>query len=92
MRKLRGFIPTTTLAFVLLFGSTFANAGIIVWDLKGTPTRTTQQCTDKNDTKTDWGIIIQGVTGIIIQGLTGIIIQGVSDTEAPTNCGIIIQG
>ena len=90
MRILRGFIPTTIIAAVLMFGTTFANAGIIVQGFDGTPTKT-EQCTEPVETKMDWGIIVQGLTGIIVQGLTGIIVQGVLADE-PVECGIIVQG
>ena len=71
---------------VLAFGTTFANAGIIIAGL-----------TDKNDPctapveKVNDGIIIAGFTGIIIAGFTGIIIAGAAD-QPTTNCGIIIAG
>ncbi len=53
-------IATLTLALVMTFGATFANAGILISDATATP------CT-QTETKND-GIIIFGKTGIIIFG------------------------
>lgn len=85
-------LTATTLAIVLMFGATFANAGIIVGD------RAT------NDTCKD-GIIVGDRAGIIvgdspvingiITAITGIIIGGKADPAPCTSVsrnGIIIGG
>lgn len=77
-------IAAITLTILFTFGSSLANTGIIV---QGVSDTSTKQCTET--TKTDWGIIVQGV-GIIVQGFTGIIVQGAA--EETVDCGIIVQG
>jgi hypothetical protein len=80
----------TALAFaiVLMFGTTFANAGIII---AGAPAQDSgNQCTESDRS----GIIIAGVAGIIIAGVTGtgIIIAGLTDDSNPADCsGILIS-
>ena len=77
-------LTTMTLAATMFFGATFANAGIIIGDL-----REDKPCT----VKVDSGIII-GDVGIIIGDLVGIIIGDLKDdsckAETKTNVGIII--
>lgn len=108
MKNLRGFIPTMTLVAIMLLGSTFAHAGLLVSDRSGllvsdfgTPTRTEENpCVETKQvrgetSKLDWGIIIGGnLTGIIIGGnFAGIIIGGNLSSDTPViNCGIIIGG
>ncbi|MBX3290465.1 MAG: hypothetical protein KF855_14210 [Acidobacteria bacterium] len=108
MRNFKGFIPTMTLVAIMLIGSTFAHAGLLVSDRSGlivsdlnAPTRTDNPCgetrTDKTEkTRVNMGIIIGGnLAGIIIGGnLMGIIIGGnfAERTPETTNCGIIIGG
>jgi len=98
MRNLKRIIAATTMAMVLLIGSTFANDGIIVLGAKtsGT-TRTTepksQPCTDKSAT----GIIVTDLTGIIVLGFTGIIVTDFAgctptDTKSSSATGIIVLG
>ena len=84
-------IATITLAAIMTFGSTFANAGIIVAGRTADNGCTTTQNKD--------GIIVAGLTGIIVAGLTGIIVAGLADTDT-TPCttnsfakdGIIVAG
>lgn len=59
-------ITTITLAIVMTFGATLANAGILVSDRSAN-----NSCEDQKD-----GIIIAGRDGIIIAGREGIIIAG----------------
>lgn len=89
MKKLiKGMIPTTGLIAILAFGTTFANAGILINSLK---TETEQPCTEPT-TKVDSGILINSFTGILINSLTGILINSSVDTSTtPTNCGILIN-
>jgi hypothetical protein len=90
-----------TLALVLSFGATFANAGILVAD------RATRQsqCSEQTTSKAKEGIIVFGRNiGIIVFGAasylrTGIIVFGDEDssctdtkTETPTSTGIIVFG
>ncbi len=75
-------IATLTLALVMTFGATFANAGILISDVVATP------CT-QTETKND-GIIIFGKTGIIIFGY--VIIGEKTPTCADTSkVGILIS-
>lgn len=89
-------ITTILLATILTFSTTFANAGILVADARGTD-NTNNPCSEKI-TKNDGiivagfdGIIVAGFTGIIVAGFTGIIVAGMKD-EVPVNCGIIVAG
>lgn len=100
MRKVRNILTTATLASLLLFGTTFANAGIIVAGLADR--QEVDQCTVNKDTTTKvdsgiivtdldgTGIIVAGFTGIIVAGFTGIIVAGA--TAEPVDCGIIVAG
>jgi hypothetical protein len=91
MKTIKNTVAAATLMAVMVFGTTFANAGIIIAGFnEKTKTTRTEPCTGKGE-KVDWGIIIAGLNGIIIAGLTGIIIAGAVE-EPPTNCGIIIAG
>ncbi len=108
MRNFRGFIPTMTLVAIMLLGSTFAHAGLLVSDRAGllvsdfTATTSTENpcgeapATRTEKTRVNTGIIIGGnLAGIIIGGnLVGIIIGGnfAERTTERTNCGIIIGG
>ncbi len=77
---MKNTLKAITLAAVLTFGATFANAGLLVSDRPSQTGDTTCNNTDTSVT----GIIIGGVTGIIIGGIAGIIIGG--------DPGIIIGG
>jgi hypothetical protein len=98
MKVFRGWIPTTILAAMLLFGSITANAGIITAGFSsGDATSKSDPCTV--DQKLDSGIITAGFTGIITAGFTGIITAGytgiiVTDfsSKETVNCGIITAG
>jgi hypothetical protein len=89
MKNLRNLLAIVTLMAVLMISASTAKAGIMMTD--GLKNDNPKSCTETNiETKTDWGIIVQGFTGIIVQGFTGIIVQGAVDT--PIDCGIIVQG
>ena len=97
MKKVRNIIAAATMSAMLLFGTTFANAGIIVAGLTDKPE--TDPCTvtgekvDSGIIVTDLdGIIVAGLTGIIVAGYTGIIVAGVKQDTTPVNCGIIVAG
>ena len=60
-------ITTITLAAVLMLGSSFANAGILVSDRDSSP------CAQQNE-----GIIVLGREGIIVLGREGIFVLGIA--------------
>ena len=93
-------ITTIALAAILTFGSTFANAGIIVAGIADSGTKGTP-CTSKDGIIVAGldGIIVAGLDGIIVAGLTGIIVAGFGDKGSSTctqpvtvNDGIIVAG
>ena len=79
VEKMKNALTALVLIAVMTFGTTFANAGIIVAGFTGG-----NPCTAKSNT----GIIVAGFTGIIVAGFTGIIVAGAKE-EA---CGIIVAG
>ena len=91
---LKKVIITGLIAAVLSFGTTFANAGIIILGKDGgnsakkTSATTTSLASDSGDPCSD--STAATAAGIIILGATGIIILGA--TDQPTTCGIIILG
>lgn len=90
MKKL---LTTVTLAVVMTFTATFANAGITVSDFAPQNDPCTANSTSSKEgiiINSSTGIIINSLTGIIINSLTGIIINSATDTP-PVNCGIIIN-
>ena len=101
MKNLKTTLATAMMLATLLFGTTFAHAGLLISDAAGNDNPsdpcTTEIAPQKNK-KT--GIIISGLTGIIISGFTGILISDftgliISDGDTPNpsvNCGIIISG
>jgi hypothetical protein len=92
MKNIKNALTALTLIAVLVFGTTFANAGIIVAGAvdNGDPCTQTKKSSELK-TKADFGIIVAGITGIIVAGFTGIIVAGVSD-DTDVNCGIIVAG
>ena len=80
---MKNALTTLALIAVMTFGTTFANAGIIVGGL----TTSDDPCTEK----TNVGIIVGGFTGIIVAGFTGIIVGG-AQADEPEVCGIIVGG
>lgn len=91
MRNLKNIVAAIAIMAVLATSTTFANGGIIVAGFsKDTKTTTTEPCTETSE-KTDWGIIVAGITGIIVAGFTGIIVAGATE-EPTTDCGIIVAG
>ena len=90
---LKKVIITGLIAAVLSFGTTFANAGIIILGKDGgnsakTSATTSSLSSDSGDPCSD--STAATAAGIIILGATGIIILGA--TDQPTTCGIIILG
>jgi hypothetical protein len=79
---------------VMMFGTTFANAGIIIADRQGV--NDPEPCKEQEEDFDLDGIIIAGIkavdtfvrTGIIIADRSGIIIA--DRTNAKETCGIII--
>ena len=92
MKNLKNTAAALTLMAVIAFGTTFANAGIIVagFNEKTATERTCVETTTKAP-KIDWGIIVAGLRGIIVAGFTGIIVAGATDTPT-VDCGIIVAG
>ena len=91
MKMIKGWIPSTFLAIVMVFSTMTANAGILITGLNGET-----QCVE--ETKVDSGILITGYTGILITGLTGILITGFTGilitgaSETPTGtCDVTVK-
>lgn len=96
MRKFKGFIPTTALLVTMAFGTTFANAGIIISDKAGTPDPSCKGYElGLGDIVTAVaGIIISDKAGIIISDKTGLIISDAVGKGCPADLekdGIIIS-
>lgn len=73
---------------VLAFGTTFANAGILISDA---PTSENNTCAAEKD-----GVVIENILGVVIENILGILIsdrKGVVIENAPTTCtnGILIS-
>ena len=75
---------TLALALVITFGTTFANAGIIVGDAVETPKCSTTE-------KGSIGIIVGDLVGIIVGDLTGIIVGDLKSTPCSEKGGIIVS-
>ena len=71
MTKLRGYIPTMTMMLFLAFGSTIANAGIVITGRTASSTETTATCTE---TKTE--TVVSYLTALATFVKTGIVITG----------------
>jgi hypothetical protein len=99
MRTLKGWIPTTLFAAVLMVSATAANAGVITGGLAEDPS---DPCTidQKTSEKYNSGVITGGLTGVITGGfvgvitggLTGIIVTDLKSDDDPVNCGVITGG
>ncbi len=83
MKKLNNIVAAFVLMAILVFGTTAANAGILVDDATGSET-----CTTTNE-KPDWGVVITNIVGVVITNLGGILIPELK-TSTPTNCGVVI--
>ena len=86
---LRGWIPTGAMIAVLLMGTTFANAGVIVGGLKSDdkPTCTKIEKVDSGVIVGGFmGVIVGGFMGVIVGGFTGVIVGGLTD-KSPEKCG-----
>jgi hypothetical protein len=98
MKNLKNTVAAVAMMAVMVFGTTFANAGIIIAGrtTENVKTSAPDPCSGTGtDIKSDviselGGIIIAGF-GIIIAGRGGIIIAGLNN-EPVVNCGIIIAG
>jgi hypothetical protein len=94
MRKMKGYIPTMLLV-VLVFGSTIANAGIIVNGRNSVDSQTSQKDPEpcKDETQDLGGIIVNGIAGAASFFTTGIIVNGIASSEpSDETCGIIVNG
>lgn len=89
MKNLRNLLVAVTLMGILMINASTVRAGLLVSDFTGGSEET--PCTEiKEDSKYDWGVIINGITGVIINGFTGVIINDA--TVANSDCGVIING
>ena len=98
MKEIKGYITAATMFAVLAFGSTFANAGIIVAGRTAEPTNkksttTSTLSADDGDPCTDdstdlGGIIVAGLTAAASYATGGIIVAGATEET----CGIIVAG
>ena len=86
MTKLRGYIPTMTMMLFLAFGSTIANAGIVITG-RTASTETTATCTE---TKTE--TVVSYLTALATFVKTGIVITGRTEGECAERTGIVITG
>lgn len=88
MRKIKGYITAATMLAVITFGTTFANAGIIV---AGALETDPNPCTETE--KDLGGIIVAGITEFSKFAITGIIVAGAFESETSNEtCGIIVAG
>lgn len=83
MKMIKGWIPSTFLAVVMVFSTMTANAGILITGLKSETQCVAETKVDSGILITGGytGILITGLTGILITGFTGILITGVADTS-----------
>jgi hypothetical protein len=92
MTKIKGYITAATMMAVIAFGTTFANAGIIVaGKTDAAATSSTLIAGDEpcTDTSTDLGgIIVAGFTATVSYMSGGIIVAGATQET----CGIIVAG
>ncbi len=87
MTKLRGYIPTMLMLVTLMFGTTAANAGIIVG---GRTSEETPSTTTLSGVLID--IVTFATTGIIVGGRDGIIVGGRDGIIVGGRDGIIVGG
>ncbi|HQU91402.1 MAG TPA: hypothetical protein PLK77_03855 [Pyrinomonadaceae bacterium] len=87
MTKLRGYIPTMLMLVTLMFGTTAANAGIIVG---GRTSEETASTTTLSGVLID--IVTFATTGIIVGGRDGIIVGGRDGIIVGGRDGIIVGG
>jgi hypothetical protein len=98
MKNYRDLLVAVALMTVLMVGNLTVKAGLLVSDFTGGNPQT--PCSEmKENSKYDWGVIVNGITGVIVNGFTsaiangfnsGIIITDIKDEN--TNCGVIING
>lgn len=86
MTKRKGYIPTMTMMLFLAFGSTIANAGIVITG-RAAATETTATCTE---TKTE--TLVSYLSKIATFAKTGIVITGRTDAQCAERTGIVITG
>ncbi len=90
MRNFKNVAGVVALTLFIGFGSTIANAGILINDRGGSGLTTNCESTNK-ETKFDWGILINDIIGILINDRTGILINDFGKTGGTINCGILIN-
>lgn len=92
MKSLRTLAASTTLTAVLLFGTTIANAGLLISDRSQPAIAETTSATDPCSTDASFtSVITAGFTSVIIAGFTSVIIAGATD-DGQTTCSVIIAG
>jgi hypothetical protein len=88
MKNFRNLLAAVAFMFVLMVGTSTAKAGLLVSDFTGGTPQT--PCTEtKENSKYDWGVLINGITGVLINGFTGVIVNDLKITN--TNCGVLIN-
>jgi len=97
MKKFKKLFVAITLMGVFVIATSTVKAGLLVSDFTGGNAET--PCTEKkDDSKVEWGVIVNGLTGVIVNGLTGVILNGytgviINDVvEEDINCGVIVNG
>jgi formate-dependent nitrite reductase membrane component NrfD len=86
MKNLKNMFAAATLMTVMVFGTTFANAGIIMSRGAAGDTKTSV-C---EEPQSDYIGIIMSLTGIIVTAKTGIIMSREKDATV-LSCGIIMS-
>jgi hypothetical protein len=83
MKNIKKVITAAALMMVLMVGTSFG--GVLV---QGISSENPEPCTAQTS---KGGVVLMDIVGILVQGLTGVLVQGVR-TEAPVECGVLVQG
>lgn len=90
MKNLKNTFAGIIMMGVLAFGTTFANAGIVIaLTGEGDVKKETKPTVCEEPQSSITGIVI-AFTDIILSAKTGIILTRVKDTTVVVNCGIVI--
>ena len=87
MKILKGWIPTGAMIAVILMGTTFANAGVVVGGLKSDDK---PPCTEIE--KVDSGVVVGGFTGVVVGGFTGVVVGGLIGVVVGGFTGVVVGG
>ncbi len=85
MTKRKGYIPTMTMMLLVAFGSTIANAGIVI-----TGRAAATEAPTCSETKTE--TLVSYLSKIATFAKTGIVITGRDETPCAERTGIVITG